>query len=429
MTGRAEVERAVADAHRREWATLLASTVRTTRNLDVAEECVQEAFAAALTTWGRTGIPSHPGAWLTTAARRRAIDAVRREAALRPKLPLLVISDATSGDGVGSHDRWDDGTVLVDERLRLIFMSCHPALAADAQLALTLRLVCGIPTADVARALLVSESTMGARLTRAKRKIAIARIPVRVPSAAELPDRLSSVLGVVHLVFSLGYAAPSGGALQRVDLMDEAVRLARVLHQLMPDEREVGGLLALLLATDARRATRVGADGSPTTLDRQDRTKWDRAMLSESHDLIVAGLRGARPGRYVLQAAIASLHAEAPTFADTDWVQILRLYDELLVAWPSPVVALNRAVALSMTAGPGAALDVVDALDRDGRLAGYHYLPAVRADLLRRLGRTEEAVAADRLALSLAANEAERGLLAERLEGARPAGSSRDAPT
>ncbi|HEV3329043.1 MAG TPA: sigma-70 family RNA polymerase sigma factor [Acidimicrobiales bacterium] len=415
MSTRAEVEQAVAAAHRREWATLLASTVRTTRDLDLAEECVQEAFAQALTTWGRTGIPFQPGAWLMTAARRRAIDAVRREAALRPKLPLLVFSDETAEEGpFGDEERADH---LSDERLRLIFMSCHRALASDAQLALTLRLVCGVPTADVARALLVSESTMSARLTRAKRKIAIARIPVRVPSAAELPDRLPSVLGVVHLLFSLGYAAPTGTELQRVDLKEESLRLARLLFELMPDEREVAGLLALLLATDARRATRVGADGMPITLDRQDRTRWDRPMLDESRALIVAGLRGVRPGRFVLQAAIASLHAEAPTYADTDWDQILRLYDELLVVWPSPVVALNRAVALSMTAGPEPALAEVEALEAEGRLRDYHYLPAVRADLLRRLGRNEEAADADRDALALTTNDAERRLLAERLGG------------
>jgi RNA polymerase sigma factor (sigma-70 family) len=415
MSTKAEVEQAVTAAHRREWATLLASTVRTTRNLDVAEECVQEAFAQALTTWGRTGIPVQPGAWLMTAARRRAIDAVRREAALRPKLPLLVFTDRSAEEGpLGDEERAD---LLSDERLRLIFMSCHPALASDAQLALTLRLVCGVPTADVARALLVSESTMGARLTRAKRKIAIARIPVRVPSASELPDRLPSVLGVVHLLFSLGYAAPTGTRLQRVDLKEESVRLARLLFELMPDEREVAGLLALLLATDARRATRVGADGTPITLDRQDRTRWDRAMLDESRTLIMAGLRGVRPGRYVLQAAIASLHAEAPTYPDTDWDQILCLYDELLVVWPSPVVALNRAVALSMTAGPEPALVEVESLEADGRLRDYHYLPAVRADLLRRLGRNEEAADADRDALALTTNDAERRLLTDRLGG------------
>ncbi|HEV3213678.1 MAG TPA: sigma-70 family RNA polymerase sigma factor [Acidimicrobiales bacterium] len=415
---RAEVQAAVADAHRREWAALLAATVRTTRNLDTAEECVQEAFAAALATWGRTGVPAQPGAWLTTAARRRAIDAVRRDAALRPKLPLLVIADeAATPEGTDDTSPFggQEDDVLHDERLRLIFMSCHPALASEAQLALTLRLVCGVPTTDVARALLVTDATMSARLTRAKHKIAVARIPVRVPSAAELPDRLAAVLGVVHLLFSLGYAAPSGDALQRVDLVDEAVRLARLLRELMPDEREVGGLLALLLATDARRATRVDPDGVPVSLDRQDRSRWDRTMRREAHELIVAGLPGARPGRYVLQAAIASLHAAAPTYADTDWGQIVRLYDELLVVWPSPVVRLNRAVALSMTEGPAVALGEVDAVASDGRLAAYHYLPAVRADLLRRLGRTGEADDADRLALLLAGNEAERALLSARL--------------
>jgi RNA polymerase sigma factor (sigma-70 family) len=400
---------------------VLAATACSVRDLDLAEECVQEAYAAAVVSWARAGTPAKPAAWLITTARRRALDVLRRRTTFRSKMPLLVEPEWTAGDEVeleepGDNPTPDEGTadVVPDERLRLIFMCCHPALAPEAQMALTLRLVCGLSTADIARSLLVSEPTMAARLTRAKKKISTARIPVRSPSAAELPDRLRTALGVVHLLFTMGHTAPSGGSLTRPPLMDEALHLARVLQELMPDESEVGGLLALLLVMDARRTTRTGADGQPLPLAEQDRSQWDRAAIAEAHDLIVAGLRRGRPGRYVLQAAIASLHAEAPTYEETDWPQILDLYDALLAVWPSPVVALNRAVALSKAVGPEEALIEVEQLTQDSRLAGYHYLPAIRADLLRQLGREEEAAEADRLALDLAANEGERQFLAAR---------------
>ena len=423
---RARVEQAVGEAHRREWAMVFAATACAVRDLDLAEECVQEAYAAAVVRWPRTGIPAKPAAWLITTARRRALDVLRRRTTLRSKMPLLVEPEETAGDEVERQEPSGDGTVDVvpDERLRLIFMCCHPALAPEAQMALTLRLVCGLSTADIARSLLVSEPTMAARLTRAKRKISTARIPVRAPSAAELPDRLRTVLGVVHLLFTMGHTAPSGRSLTRPSLMDEAIHLARVLRELMPDESEVSGLLALLLVIDARRATRTGPDGRPLPLAEQDRSLWDRSAIAEAHELIMAGLRRGRPGRYVLQAAIASLHAEAPTYEETDWPQILDLYDALLSAWPSPVVALNRAVALAKAVGPEVALAEVEQLATDSRLATYHYLPAIRADLLRQLGRDEEASDADRRALDLAGNEGERQFLAARLGDAHPGAAS-----
>ena len=410
--GRAEVEQAVADAHRREWGLVLAATVRVARDLDLAEECVQEAYAQALTAWARDGIPRNPAAWLTTAAKRRAMDAIRRDHTFRSKLPLLVEPEE---DEPMNDEPVIDDDVVTDERLRLIFTCCHPALAQEAQLALTLRLVCGVSTADIAKALLVSEQTMAARLTRAKKKISTARIPYRVPGANELPERLRAVLGVIHLLFTTGHTAPSGTSLVRADLVDRSLHLARTLRELMPDEREVWGLLALLLVTDARRATRTDASGRLLRLEEQDRSLWDRDAIAEAHDLIIDGLRGGRPGRYVLQAAIAALYAEAPTYEETDWSQIVQLYDALLQVWPSPVVALNRCVALSMVAGPQAALEAVQELEQDPQLAGYRYVPAIKADLLRRLGRTEEAVEAYQAALALTDNEAEREFLAGRI--------------
>ncbi|MFE5212255.1 RNA polymerase sigma factor [Streptomyces sp. NPDC056600] len=418
-TATTDARRAVADAHRREWALVLAATVRVARDLDLAEECVQEAYTAALTTWERDGVPGNPAAWLTTAAKRRAMDAIRRERTFRSKLPLLVEPDeAVDEPAVDEQDQRqavDPEDVVPDERLRLVFTCCHPALAQEAQLALTLRLVCGLPTPDVARALLVSEQTMAARITRAKKKISTARIPFRVPRPAELPNRLTAVLGVIHLLFTAGHTAPSGPALMRPDLVDRALRLARTLRDLMPDEPEVHGLLALILVTDARRATRTGANGRLLRLEEQDRSLWDRAALTEAHELIMAALRGGRAGRYTLQAAIASLYAEAPGYEETDWQQIVALYDRLLSLWPSPVVALNRTVPLSMAHGPTAALAQVEALERDGRLSRHHYLPAIKADLLQRLGRADEAAAAYRQALELTGNEAEKEFLTARL--------------
>ena len=413
----AAVAAAVADAHRRGWAIVLASTVRVARDLDLAEECVQEAYASALATWPRDGIPASPLGWLTTAARRRAIDAHRREQVLRSKLSLLVEPEEHP-----AHEVEDPAGVWVgqaadhvsDERLRLVFLCCHPALAQEAQLALTLRLVCGVPTADIARSLLVSETTMSARLTRAKKKISTARIPFRMPTHAELSDRLRGALGVIHLLFTMGHTAPSGASLVRTDLVEQAVHLARMLRGLMPDEREVCGLLALLLVTDARRSTRVDDQGRLVPLAEQDRSRWDRKAVAEAHAFIVAGLRAGPPGRYLLQAAIASLYAEAATFEETDWPQIVRLYDQLLSVWPSPVVALNRAVAVAQVSGPAQALAEVEGLEATGALESYQYLHAIKADLLARQGRREEAAAAYRRALELTRNDAERAFLAER---------------
>jgi RNA polymerase sigma-70 factor (ECF subfamily) len=291
-------------------------------------------------------------------------------------------------------------------------------LAQDAQLALTLRLVCGVATGDIARAFLVSESTMAARVTRAKKKISVARIPYRVPGAAELPDRLRAVLGVIHLLFTMGHTASSGASLVRADLLDQALHLARMLRDLMPDEREVWGLLALLLVTDARRSTRVDAHGKLVRLEEQDRSRWDQAAIEEAHNLIVDGLRGGRPRRYILQAAIAALYAQAPTYEQTDWPQIVTLYDELLSVWPSPVVALNRTVAVAKVSGPEHALAEIEELEKDGQLAEYQYLPAIKADLLQQLGRTAEASVAYGQALDLTKNEAEREFLAQRLTDA-----------
>jgi RNA polymerase sigma-70 factor (ECF subfamily) len=415
-----EARAAVADAHRREWAFVLAATARVARDIDLAEECVQDAYVAALDAWSRTGVPRSPGAWLTTTARNRALDALRRQQTLRAKLPLLIDPDPGPGGLAGAAPHGGRGTgqeddVIPDDRLRLVFTCCHPALAREAQVALTLRLVCGLTTAEIAQAFLVPETTMAARVTRAKKKISAARIAYRVPGEAELPDRLDAVLTVVHLLFTTGHTAPAGDRLVRADLVDRALGLARMLRELMPDEREARGLLALLLLTDARRATRTGPDGRLLLLADQDRTRWDRAAIEEGTELVPGALRGGCPGRFALQAAIAALHAEAPSYAETDWPQVLALYSELLRAWPSPVVALNRAVARAEVDGPAAALGDLDALERDGRLAGYHYLPAARADLLRRLGRRAEAAAAYTAALALAGNEAERDFLAGRL--------------
>src|SRR6202042_2859697 len=421
VTDAAAVEAAIAGAHRSSWAGMLAATVRVAQDLDLAEECVQEAYASAMKTWISVGIPDSPTGWLTTTARRRAIDAIRRDRSLRSGRPLLVGPDDAAGDAAPG-ERADQAAAdlagaVPDERLRLIFTCCHPALAQEAQVALTLRLVCGIPAPDIARAFLVSEPAMAARITRAKKKISAARIPCRVPGPAELPDRLRGVLAVIHLLFTGGHTAPSGASLVRGDLVDQAVRLAGLLAALLPGEAEVRGLQALLLVTDARRATRVDAGGRLVRLKDQDRSRWDRAALSEAHDLIVGCLRAGPPGRYVLQAAIASLYADAPSYDETDWPQILTLYGRLAQVWPSPVVDLNRVVPLAMVAGPQTALGEIERLERDGRLTGYQYLPAIKADLLGRLGRADDAAAACRQAFALAVNEAERAFLAGQIAG------------
>ena len=413
----AEVRGALAEAHRRQWAFVLAATVRLAGDLDLAEECVQDAFVAALTSWGQRGIPANPGAWLTATARRRALDALRRDQRLRRKLPLLVGTGPAASDPLEREGGGEEVDVSepADDRLRLIFTCCHPALAPEAQVALTLRLVCGLTTAEIARAFLVSEPTMAARITRGKKKIALARIPYRVPPAHELPDRLDAVLTVVHLLYTTGHTAPAGDRLVRADLVERSLDLARMLSSLMPDDREVRGLLALLLLTDARRATRAAADGRLLLLEEQDRSRWDRRAIGEGRQLVDQALRRGRPGRFTLQAAIAAVHAEAPSYGDTDWPEVLGLYDLLLVVWPSPVVALNRAVAVAMVDGPAAGLAALDMVADDPHLATYPYLAATRADLLRRLGQTRDAAQAYRTALSLAANAAERDFLTRRL--------------
>jgi RNA polymerase sigma factor (sigma-70 family) len=417
VTDATDVEAAVTDAHRREWASVLAATVRVTRDLDLAEECVQDAYAAALRAWPAAGVPGNPAAWLTTTARRRAIDAIRHDAALRARLPLLVVPEGDSDEPTAGQATVAEAAAarlseaVPDERLRLIFICCHPALAQEAQVALTLRLVCGMSVPDIARAFLVSEPTMAARITRAKKKISVARIPYRIPRRADLADRRAAVLAVIHLLFTAGHTAPSGASLVRADLVDQAMRLTRMLGELMPDSADVRGLHALLLVTDARRATRTDADGRLLRLSEQDRSQWDTAALAEAHVEIVGCLRAGPPGRYVLQAAIASLYAEAPSYDQTDWPQLVELYDRLLAVWPSPVVALNRAVPLAMADGPKAALAEVERLNADGRLSGYQYLHAIRADLLARLGRADEAAGAYRQALALTTNEAERAFL------------------
>jgi RNA polymerase sigma-70 factor (ECF subfamily) len=410
-----EVSQVLADAHRREWAFVLAATVRVAGNLDVAEECVQDAFVAALATWSERGVPENPAAWLTTAARRRALDTLRRDRTLRGKLPLLLGTERSAGSDADAGDA-EEASVIPDDRLRLVFTCCHPALAVEAQVALTLRLLCGLTTAEIAHAFLVSETTMAARITRAKKKIAVAHIPYRIPPAHELPDRLDAVLTVVHLLYTTGHTAPEGDRLVRAELVERALDLARMLGGLMPDDREVRGLLALLLLTDARRSTRTGDRGRLLLLEEQDRSRWDGQAIAEGTELVRQALRRGRPGRFALQAAIAAVHAEAPSWADTDWREILGLYDALLAVWHSPVVELNRAVAVAMVEGPAAGLEALEPVADDPRLASYPYLSATRADLLRRLGRREEAAAAYRTALRLASNAAERSFLAHRLE-------------
>jgi RNA polymerase sigma-70 factor (ECF subfamily) len=410
----AEVAEAVARAHREHWGPVLAATARLIRDLDTAEECVQDAYARALQTWPDTGIPDRPGPWLKTVAGNRARDLIRRESVWRRALPLLVEDDVEP-----DPQDAEEPSALPDDMLRLVFTCCHPALARESRVALTLRLVCGLSTAEVARAFLVSESTMAARITRAKKKIAVARIPYRVPDAADLPARLSAVCEVVHLVFTTGQNAPVGAALIRSDLVDGALHLARTLHRLLPEAGEPTGLLALLLLNDARRAARVAADGSPILLAEQDRDRWDREQIAEGINLLTKALQSGAPTRYAVQAAIAAVHAEAPTFAATDWSEIVALYEVLRRLWPSPVVDLNRAVAVGMRDGPQAGLEELDALAAEPVLATYRYHSAARADFLGRLERWPEAVSAYEEALLFTDNDAERGFLEKRLAEAR----------
>jgi RNA polymerase sigma-70 factor (ECF subfamily) len=403
-----EVAAAVAEAHRREWGYVLAATVRVTRDLDLAEECVQDAYAQALRTWPERGVPAKPAAWLTTAARNRALDLLRRAATFDRLKPLIVDDDVEPEPSL-------DGDGIPDDRLRLICTCCHPALAPESRVALTLRLVCGLTTAEVARAFLVSEATMAARITRAKKKIAGAGIPYRVPAPEELPERIEAVLAVVHLVFTTGHAAPTGERLRRGDLVERAIDLGRLLRALLPGDADVAGLLALMLLTDARRATRVDDRGELLLLADQDRAQWDAAEIAEGVSLVRAALRRRPPGRYALQAAIAAVHAESPSWSATDWAEIVALYDVLCDLYPSPVVALNRAVAVGFARGVEAGLVELDALADEPQLATYGYLAAARADFLRRAGRADEARTAYEEALVLTSNDVERRFLERRL--------------
>ncbi len=404
MTDVAEV---ITRVHREQWARLVATLARRFGDLDLAEETAAEAFATAVGRWPVDGVPPNPGAWLTTTARRKAVDRIRREARREQKhREALMLSDTP--EPVGAID---------DDRLRLVFTCCHPALAVPARVALTLRMVGGLTVPEIARAFLVEESALGQRITRAKAKIKAARIPYRVPSREDLPGRVTAVLAVLYLIFNEGYLASDPGQQPvRGDLTDEAIRLTRLVRELLPDDGEVAGLLALMLLTEARRAARVSASGELIRIDEQDRGVWDRELIAEGHALVRARLAAGRaPGRYQVLAAINAVHTDAHDARDTDWSQVLALYDQLVRLDPSPIVRLNRAIALAELDGPQVALAQLDGLP----LEGYHVLHAARADMLRRLGRSRESRAAYDRAIALAGNTAETAYLLRRRD--RPA--------
>jgi len=402
----------VAAAFREERGRLLAALVHRFGDLDLAEDAAAEAIEAALARWPVDGVPSRPGAWLMTTARRRAVDRLRRDRTYADRLALLAVESQRAGPAPAADAGGDD---LPDERLQLFFTCAHPALAADDRVALTLRCLAGLTTPEVARAFLVPTATMAKRIVRAKNKIRTARIPFRVPGRDELPQRLPGVLQVVYSVFTEGYSASSGPQLQRLDLAEEALRLGRILRRLLPAEREVAGLLALMLLTHARRDARTGADGELVLLHEQDRHRWDRDMIDEGCALVPVALTGGPPGPYGVQAAIAALHDEASDVTSTDWPQIVALYDVLMAITPSPVVAVNQAVAVAMRDGPAAGLARLDALAGEPLLRDYGPYAVARAELLARLGRYAEAATAYRRAIELAGTEPERTHLRRRL--------------